>query len=178
MKIFPIAKKFVSHLAIGLGSVIFLGVIFILYSLGGFSANKAQKEFQPFAKTLGTLGAKKLCDNGDNGKGIDNNTPWYQAYYSVSNPTDLQSQLTSTAAQAGYDLVPDTHTISQEKGIPGDTNSTYLIAHNGGKMLAVRIAHSGDKVALYCGTVKNYGKEVSPVGNQAILDMTVDLPAN
>ncbi len=175
MLISPKAKKIGLYTIIGVGSLILLGIVWAFISISVFSSNKAKQEFQPFKATLGSLGATKLCDNGDSGHGIDNSTPWYTAYYSTANSTNLESQIITTGAKAGYDLKPDSKMYSDLKGLAGYTDSTYLAANDDGKTLDVRIALGTDQVALECG-VKNYGQEKSPGNNQAILEFSFQLP--
>lgn len=177
MQIPTLAKRTVLYLLAGFGALVLITVSFVFISLGGFgSSNKAQNDLKPILNTLKELGAKKLCDNGDGGHGIDNNAPWYETYYQVNDTPMLESQISSAAKNMGYKLGPDSTSIKQLKGESGYTNSTYLIGHSNGGELDVRIAHSGDSVSLYCGTGSGYGKAVSPSANEAILDINLSLP--
>lgn len=69
------------------GVLIFAAVLFVSHVLsqlgGGGHANVAQNAMKPIQSQMGTLNAQELCNNGDNGYGIDNREPWYDEYYSV-----------------------------------------------------------------------------------------------
>lgn len=176
MLIPPAVKRTAKYLVIVFGIMIIIVIVFVLYALGAFSSNKAQNSFKPLANALNQLGAKKLCSNGDNGKGIDNSAPWYEGYYSVSKTSHIEQQISSAAESMGYMLGPDSKAKSDQAGVPGYNNSIYLIGYHNGGELEVRIAYKGDEVPLYCGTGDSYGKSVSPKANEAIVDINLSLP--
>jgi hypothetical protein len=168
-----IVKKFFKYLAIGLGVLVLVFLIFLFVVTGGLSGNKAMRQFKPIDKSLKNIGAKLICDNGDAGKGIDNSAPWYQAYYSVSSSQDLETKVKSFAASAGYTLENDDHAKMQMTGLQGYQNTTYLKSPNG--QLAVSIFPTGDQADLLCG-VKNYGQARVAAPGEELLDFSLNLP--
>lgn len=47
----------------------------------------------------------KLCDDGDNGHGLDNSTPWHDGYYEVDLTSDIESLIKTAAGASGFSLV-------------------------------------------------------------------------
>lgn len=141
-----------------------LALIVILFlMLGGFGGNTAQKEFNKFNADLKTLNAKKICDNGDSGRGIDNTTPWYDAYYFVANSPNLTSNLKNIAQSNGYDTY---------QAVSDSDSTEHLIGKRSGNELNIKI-NRNTSVTLRCS--KDYGKKRN-TGSKAIVEFNLTLP--
>lgn len=168
-------------------TLLFLFIFWLFIMLGGLHGNQAQKDFDPIAKQISSIGGTKLCDNGDSGYGLDNTVPWYQVYYSMPDVQGLTAKVKDIAASQGYKLGMDNDFINQLKGLPGkdgiteipygdeqfNTKSDYLIGKNGSKTLKITV-NRATSVALYCG-VSDYGKK-QPTGENAIINFDLTLP--
>lgn len=69
--------------------------------------NRAADIAAPFERSLVANGAIKECNSGDAGRGLDNVTPHYGAYYDVRmNKDDAISLMYRVAKDNGYNLAP------------------------------------------------------------------------
>lgn len=170
------------------GAFIVLALLAIA-ALGGFhTGNDAENASKPIIAQIDNIGGKKICSNGDGGHGIDNTTPWYDAYYTVPDTPQLTVKVKDIASRAGYNLAVDQATINQLHGLP-DSNgvitepyggekynpkSDYLMGNNGDKKLSITINRQTD-VALYCGSGQ-YGRKQAAGNGIAIIDLSFTLP--
>lgn len=141
----------------------------------GWHDNVARDEAQPFIARVEAAGGDELCDNGDGGHGIDNDQPWYQAYYRISDRPGLRRDLKSQAARLGLALRKDTELITELRNTPEPLNvfnpeADYLTGEKGDFRFGLRINRDG-VVPLYCGD--DYG-HLEPTGSgKAIVDVHV-----
>lgn len=168
-------------------SLPFLFFLWLFIYFGGFKGNGAQRAAKPFIVKIEQAGGKKICDNGDNGYGIDNNRPWYNVYYQMPDSSGLTNKIKNFASQEGYhlgkDLEKNTEDINQllnqdETDLPGDeqlnTKSDYLTGRNGDKTLSITI-YRQTSVALNCNSGQ-YGRKQATGSNTAILSIDFSLP--
>lgn len=155
-----------------------LGWLYI--SLGGAHSNHAQDAFAPMAKEITAAGGTQLCENGDNGHGIDNRQAWYQTYYSIPNTPGLTEKMETIAAQQDFKLNPNTNFMNQLKGVDGasayggeqfNPNSDYVLGYRQDLSLSLTINRQ-TSVALYCNKGE-YGRKV-PTDSKAILNFTLE----
>src|SRR5687768_12697780 len=67
--------------------------------------NYAKEIASPLEKALVAAGATKLCESGDSGRGWDNKSPWYGAYYELPvNRAEAVELINAAAASNGYSL--------------------------------------------------------------------------
>ena len=134
------------------GTALTLPFLFAIAWLGaealGWHDNVARDQAQPFIARVQAVGGDKLCDNGDGGHGIDNDQPWYQAYYRISDHPGLKLDLTSHAARLGLALRQDTELITELRNVPEPLNvfnpkADYLTAEKGSFRFDVRINREG-----------------------------------
>ena len=171
-----------------IGSI--LSVPFILWVgfyalLGGFYRNGPQSAFKPIGTKLVQLGGHMICDNGDNGHGLDNTTPWYRAYYSMPATDNLKSEVYAAAAAANFKLTVNTNEITALKDLtaarqttPPNTddyynpNSDYLMGANGPRILTVTINRQ-TSVRLDCAQGA-YGRYQETGADTAIVTMYLE----
>jgi hypothetical protein len=156
---------------------------FIVDISGGFHGNGAQSAAKPFLAKVEQAGGKKICENGDSGYGIDNNRPWYDAYYQIPDSSSLTNKIKNFANQTGYSLGTDKQAISQLQqnslyALPGDEqfnpSTDYLTGNNGDKTLTVTI-NRRTSVTLNCSSGQ-YGRKQATGDTDAILDISFQLP--
>lgn len=89
-------------LIVAIAAVVITVSGFVVY---GLTTNFAHDIAKPIEQSLKEAGAKKICDRGGSGRGVDNKTPWYQSYYAVpKGESDAVSLMYSSAEKAGYGL--------------------------------------------------------------------------
>jgi hypothetical protein len=166
---------------VGAAGLIAVGFIFYaIYSVSGAGhSNQAQADIQPVLAQMQRLGGKAICDNGDNGYGVDNTEPWYEAYYSMPSSKSLTSKIKNAASSQGYTLTVDSDTIDQLK--TGDNvserynpASDYLAGSKGKTLLSV-VINRNTSVALNCNT-GTYGRSQNTASG-AIIDLILTLPS-
>lgn len=159
-----------------------IGVVWLLVSLGWLKGNQAQKEFKPIGAAIQQAGGHKICDNGDTGYGIDNNVPWYEAYYSIPDSDNLTSTVKNIAAEQGYKLSTDNQGVKQlqdssDTALSGDERfnpgSDYLTAKKNHRTLSATV-NRHTSLSLHCSSGQ-YGRQQS-TGNDAIIDFDLRLP--
>lgn len=75
----PSSKKLIVT-AIAVVGIVLLGwLVYMWYQ--SVTVNYAQEVAKPLEEALVKAGAKKMCSNGDAGRGPDNRTPWLQDFY-------------------------------------------------------------------------------------------------
>jgi hypothetical protein len=89
-----------------------------------------------------------VCDNGDNGEGLDNTIPWYSAYLSAES-TAVDDVVITAASHAGWRLSQDE---GAPPGVPYQETTTYLADRRNGWTVQVGVVRSGP-VANYCRQV-------------------------
>lgn len=166
--------------------------IYILFVIAAFffntrhvgDANKAQLTFKPIDQKIRSIGGKQICENGDNGKGIDNSSPWYTIYYYVPDGAGLTQSVKDVSAQNGYTLTNDVNQndyqqqITQSPSSPtqgtseSQLSSDYLISQN--QQLRVEIVRQGN-VQIGCSDAKLNAENISPPSGQAILYWSLSL---
>src|SRR5690349_18157353 len=73
--------------------------------------NYAKAVADPLEKSLTKAGAVKKCSRGDAGRGSDNDSPWYEAYYELDTDRDKAAATIKEVAVAnGYNLTQATPT--------------------------------------------------------------------
>ncbi|ANF31604.1 hypothetical protein A0130_07895 [Leifsonia xyli] len=144
-------------------------VVVIVGALHPFATNEAEKKIKPFEVALEKEGGTRLCGNGDAGYGPDNLTPWSMAYYVVPHAGRISETLKQTASAQGYDLSPAGH---EDDGSPVPDE-----ALRSGDSLRISIYRSAD-VPLYCEDVERYGEARRVDGDDAIVEVGVQLPAH
>jgi hypothetical protein len=95
------------------GTILVIGFIFLYqFTFVGNIINQfilpnyAKEVAMPIEKALEKAGAVKVCESGDKGFGIDNDSPWYRAYIKTSlNKDDTVRILKETTKDNGYNLV-------------------------------------------------------------------------
>jgi hypothetical protein len=179
------SKLKIAGIVIGslLGAAVLINIAVFYILIGGYGhSNHAQADLRPILRQVQNLGGKAICDNGDNGYTLDNNQPWYEAYYTISSTASLTSRIESISASQGYKLKIDSTTISQLKsdgnyyGAQQKYNpaSDYLVGQKGGAYLNI-IINRDTSVALNCSS-GTYGRLQNTNGN-AIIDFSMSLPS-
>ena len=86
--------------------------------------NYAQQIAEPLENTLLAAGAVKKCGYGDDGRGADNQRPWYDAFYELPSGRDAAIKLISEAANKnGYTLI---HASKDNRGDLGSIADEYI----------------------------------------------------
>lgn len=175
--------KWLSISGILIGAVWAIPFVFFAwmsFTTGYLSLNRAERDIRPIASQITRLGGHKICDNGDPGFGADNNSPWYEVYYLIPNNQSLTPQVNDIANRHGYQLQQNTDFITALKnGGESDEQysptSDYLVGYNGSKKLTVTV-YKQTGVPIHC--VDGYGNITQTGSTNAILDLSIDLPAN
>jgi len=163
--------------------------ILLVSSIRAGNSNQAQTELKPIANKIQQLGGQIICEDGDNGHSLsDNTTPWDTIYYSIKDTNSLTNEIKNYSSSQGYQLTPDTSLINQLKGISyvnGTTKlndsegfsstSNYLVGNNNDKSLTISI-NRNTFVKLNCG-VKNYGQKMYASNNNDIIVLSLMLPS-
>ena len=102
--------------------ILALAFFALAYSLGAFRDNVAQDAVAPLANQLTTMGAHRLCDEGDAGYSPDNSQPWYKAFYQVPNAASARLAFLHAAATSGFPLVVD-------NTVPGQSHEETFISN-------------------------------------------------
>jgi hypothetical protein len=107
-----------------------LGLIFIAIAIFAFFvqrylfSNRALEVADPIQTALMKKGARKICENGDGGRGPDNQTPWSQVFYDL--PVDkheAQAAVYQIADQNGFKL---THASPKNRGFLGAVADVFI----------------------------------------------------
>lgn len=146
-----------------------LTVVTVVGALHPFAANAADEKIKPFETALEKTGGTKLCSNGDAGYGPDNLVPWSTAYYLVPEAVGISGILRQTAARQGYTLTP---LVNQ-----GDQSPMPDEAYRSDDLVRIAIYRHAD-VPLYCDDVQKYGEKRHVGGNDAIVEVDIQLPAH
>jgi hypothetical protein len=150
-------------------SLLFAVFLFFVFGFATLS-NGAEKAAEPITTGITQqLNGKKICTGGDSGGGLDNTTPWYQAYYEIPNASNASNQIKDIVAQAGYQQVSPRSDV-------GNYASESMTGHNGGNTLSVDIVkQSPAGVPLFnCRGADSESRPV-PTGG-AIVSVNMQLP--
>lgn len=169
-----------------IGGGILLLVVLGLYLGGGLHGNQAQKSMKPIQSQLAQLDAHKLCDNGDNGYGLDNTRPWHIAYYSAPDSSNLTTQITRISSEAGYRLLSDNQYISELKagdaiyysdGERYSARNDYLTGTNpnNGSRMDVKIIRDGN-MRIACSDFEKYLEPQTAKAGEAMLYLSITYP--
>lgn len=151
--------------------------------------NYALQTSEPLESVLVKAGAVKKCGYGDNGKGTDNQTPWYDAFYELpANRSEAIELVNKAAKDNGYNL---THASRENRGGLGaiadefidnwyfdntSKTSSYGDLEAGNVKLAFGVNNDGEHSLsdISCGTestvVINSGE------NTSMISLSVKLP--
>jgi|GEM_PF-6055546 len=178
IKLFFAKKRVITLIA-----VIFILILgsFYLYNYTSFSPKNYAKDIvAPIEKELTASGAVKVCERGDNGKGIDNREPWYGATYTISlSQAESIELLQNTYAQAGYPLI---HASPTNRGyltiddayidkwfFSENTTSPFSDLETGRMEVVAQVNARGLETS--CPT-----PIVAPQSNTSIIGLSIDLP--
>lgn len=170
-------------------ALIGLGLLFAAVGFGWIfneskTPNYAKEVAAPLEKRITAAGGVKKCTNGDNGRGSDNNRPWYDSTFSFpAGYSDASAQMKKIASDAGYSLRQAT---PSDKGpLSGIVNDEYLQSWSfditskasqyadltGGSVeLVVGVNASGAKDV--CGE----GKNILVDGSHSVISVRTKLP--
>lgn len=150
-----------------------------------FGGNAARRALRPISRRLRPLHRRRLAHNGDAGRSISNDHPWYEVYWIVDFTAYLDDMVISVARDAGYDLRVDDERIrslSQQGALqhlkPEHFNptSTYLAAKDVCRELSVTITRDGEIPVYGRGSARAYGAKRSPSpGRTAIVTLSLSL---
>lgn len=106
---------------------------FLIYNftpIGGFfKPNYAKELAKPIEEALVDAGARKVCESGDKGLGIDNREPWYRGYFETNLTKDEATKLISKTAKAdGHNLIQATSDNHGYVNVSDDSFSEWLFA--------------------------------------------------
>jgi hypothetical protein len=133
------------------------------FLFGAFHDNKAQDAAAPITRVFSSLGAQQLCDDGDAGFGPDNDLPWYDAYYRVSDEAVARKAIFSAAAASGHPLFVDPNVHHQ-----GAEDRSYTSNKSDNVGLQVEILRDG---TFDSGCFdKDHYEKLSTSGKGAIID--------
>lgn len=139
--------------------------------LGG--PNPAEKEAHSLESTL-SVHPKRLCDNGDPGRGPDNTTPWYDDYLTVADSPALVGDLTTAAQAQGFALSDDRAAVQHGRPMsPYSPTNVYLKGEHDGRILRITVFRHSTAV-LACS--KGWGRKVTPYDGQAVVEVSLTLP--
>jgi hypothetical protein len=92
--------------------------------LTNFTQNRAEEAVKPVQHELVKLGAQKLCENGNSGRGPDNQAPWSQTFYDLPQGKDQAvSTVYKIANENGYNL---THASATNKGFLDAVSDNFI----------------------------------------------------
>ncbi|MFC7760127.1 hypothetical protein ACFQY4_20480 [Catellatospora bangladeshensis] len=157
------------------------------------SSNIAQRRADAVVSGFGPVSPAMICDNGDDGLGIVNQTPWYTAYFTADGDR-VDDVVVAAAAQAGWKLVRDEQALAVYPhmdpdgtvrgdvpfkgvgplaGVPFGESTTYLAdRRDSDRLLVVDVVRSGP-VRLFCGGTKEYGRQTSPADGRVIIVLSM-----
>lgn len=140
--------------------------------------NQAKVEMQPMIADLVRHSGQIICDNGDNGYGIDNGMPWYDIYL-TANDSGLEAALITSSSNQGYHLHADTQRTNTTNSATDQSNErdaqyTSLTDTTGGKNLEITIVRNGP-MTLHCSG-DNWNKQQSANGTQDMVELKLLLP--
>ena len=118
-----------------------------------------------------------ICNNGNSGKGLDNNLPWalYLFKTKLTNSEDIQVDIMKAAEDHGLVLSDDKST-KESMDLPGYRNSTYLKADKNSENLEVRIAKNSDSVSPDCTINDKYMPELVVAPDEILIEFHNSLP--
>lgn len=151
------------------GAVAVYTIVAVVSALHPFAKNAADAKIKPFEAALEKADGTRLCTNGDAGYGPDNLVPWSTVYYLVPLADGISGTLKQTAANEGYPLSP---IVSEEDHSPKPDESL-----RSGDRLGISIYRNTD-VPLYCDDVERYGGKRHVSGEDAIVEVDLQLPAH
>lgn len=172
--------------------LVLVGLLVWRYSI---DRNAAHGLAKPVVAGLAAVHPKTICENGDDGHGIDNQQPWFDGYYSVDLSADLDAIAVASAKKAGFTLSVDQAALDAypylhpdgsvsggvnaddlHAGVPFSSRSTYLVDHTrDGSRLQVIIIRDGS-VHLLCGPPSRYNRLTRPAAGKAIVLVSLTLP--
>lgn len=161
--------------------IIFLVLLAIASSAWFFSLaknNYAKEAIKPFETALEKNGAKKLCENGDSGRGSDNRKPWIHLLYEIPGNKERAARLVVQSAKlSGLSLSSYNPPIDVQDNafyIDRSAYSNNEFLKQGNTELIVEIfgsrAFSGDHTS--CTVVE----QKTPSDDQTTIDVTLTLP--
>ena len=126
----------------------------------------------PFRPTR-RVGATILCENGNNGYGMDNTQPWYVAYLDAPESLGNRDLARQALKAAGVDApVVPTPSSSSDQKTPA---SSFALASPDGTV-QLEVARVG-KVAQYCGGGIDYGRGNQVKPGRVLVAVSVILPS-
>lgn len=155
--------------------------------------NVAKKRANVVMHGFAPVHASLICDNGDDGFGIDNEYPWYTAYLSAD-PTDVDAVVTQAASRAGWTLTRDDTALGVYPyldaqgggsgdapdenggplaGVPFKNTTTYLADRRGDRALIVDVVRDGT-VTKNCSDLKTYGDPLAPAAGKVLIVVEMD----
>lgn len=187
------SKKTVSKkmwiVAIPVLILVVIAAVWVFAKSPATNKNYAQQTSEPLESALIKAGAVKKCGYGDAGRGADNQTPWYDAFYELPVKRSEAIELVNKVAKDnGYSL---THASKESRGGLGaiaddfidnwyfdntSKTSSYGDLKNGNVKLALGVNNDGEHSLsnISCGTkdtvVINSGE------NTSMISLSVKLP--
>ncbi len=151
--------------------------------------NYALQTSEPLESVLVKAGAVKKCGYGDDGKGTDNQAPWYDAFYELpANRSDTVELVKKAAKDNGYSL---THASKENRGGLGaiadefidnwyfdntSKTSSYGDLEAGNVKLALGVNNDGEHSLsnISCGTKDTV--VINSDENTSMISLSVKLP--
>ncbi len=155
------------------------------------ASNPAQEKAAAVIAGLAPSHATLHCDNGDNGRGIDNRIPWHTAYL-TADATNAESVIAAARA-SGWHLTTDESAIRIYEvtngdpgqssashgrplaGVPYRQSTVYLADRGSDWQLVVDVVHEGS-VTTYCRDIDTYGHPISPAPDHVVIVVQVSGP--
>lgn len=152
-------KKKVLWVVLGVSSVILVVTATVNWGIINFlgraflTPNYAEQAASPLENALVKAEAVKKCSRGDNGRGMDNTEPNYNARYQLKmNRDDATRLINDIASKNGYNLSPADSQYESIKHYRDDTSkeSNYSDLTSGKIKLAISLYNDTDHHALTC----------------------------
>lgn len=138
-----------------------------------FRPNYAEGVARPVEEALLKTGAVKRCNNKDDGKGSDNQLPWYNAVFETNKSKDEAVQLINDVAKEnGYSLTyqqsPHSHIDWYSDAQSKQSNHPEL--EDGKVKLSMNVYSGGENLSCADGTSLKYGPD------RAAIMLSIQLP--
>ena len=154
-------------------------VIAVVYVGGLFGLTQGDPARDLGKSMVGTYtdgGASLICDNGDNGHGPDNRTPWYEAYVDVPAGQATEAKARDALRVAGYGnavaVKPSTDYADEAAA-----GIVEFRSRKGGRSASVTVIPIGS-IPLYCsGSSIQYGQGHISSNGRALVIVGVNFPA-
>lgn len=147
--------------------------LYLASLLGVFHENVAQTQAGHAVQAYTSRGATILCENGNNGYGMDNTQPWYVAYLDAPESLGTRAVARQALKAAGVDgpVVPTPSSSSDQKT---PASSIELASPDG--TVRLEVARVG-KVAQYCGGGIDYGRGNQVKPGRVLVAVSIILPS-